>query len=137
LGAALVIASNIGMLVVGVAYLVTLPFKESLKLGLANVFVPFFAVYYWYSRWPRMKRPVINTVSSFLPIALVGLAYLVYEEGPEVEKELPVLEQKLEQEFAPLEKKFEEAVDGAKGSARRELPSDVQTGEPKEGKNEP
>jgi DNA-directed RNA polymerase subunit RPC12/RpoP len=101
LGAAGVIASNIGMLCVGTAYLVTLPFKESLAHGLANLLIPFYAIYYWTTRWPRMRTPVSKTLGSFLPIFLVGLAYVVYEEGPVVEsmieKEIPALEKSLEE----------------------------------------
>lgn len=125
LGAALVIASNISMLVVGIAYLVTLPFKESLWVGLANLLIPFYAIYFWVTRWPRMKRPVINTISSFLPIALVGLAYLVYEEGPAVEraveKELPVLEEKVDKVLPELERKADRVIEPVKDTVDKEL----------------
>jgi hypothetical protein len=99
-GAVAVVAANISMLVVGVAYLVSLPFKEGLRYGLANLLVPFYAVYYWWTRWPRMKPAVVNTFRSFTPILLVGIAYLIYEEAP-------VIEQKVEQEFTELEKAVE------------------------------
>lgn len=125
LGAALVIASNISMLVVGIAYLVTLPFKESFWTGLANVLIPFYAVYYWVTRWSRMKRPVLNTVGSFLPIALVALAYVVYEDAPAVEqaaeKEFPVLEERVEKLLPGLEKQVDRAIDPVKDSAERAL----------------
>ena len=127
LGAAVVIASNISMLVVGIAYLVTLPFKESFWIGLANLLIPFYAVYFWITRWQRMKRPVINTISSFLPIALVGLAYLVYEEAPvvekAVEKELPVLEEKIDKVLPVLERKADRVIEPVKDSVEKGLPS--------------
>ena len=88
LGATVVVLANGGMLAVGLAYLVSLPFKESLWHGLANLLIPFYAVYYWATRWPRLRRPVRNTVAAFLPILLVGLAYLAYEEAPVVEEEI-------------------------------------------------
>jgi hypothetical protein len=97
-GAIIVVAANISMLCVGVTYLVMLPFKDSLVTGLANLFPPY-AVYYWIKHWKKMRRPVLNTLASFLPIALVGLAYLVYEEAPVLKKKLPEIEQKLEAKF--------------------------------------
>jgi hypothetical protein len=100
LGAVVVVASNISMLVVGLAYLVSLPFKEGLRYGLANLLVPFYVVYYGWTRWSKMKPAVVNTVRSFTPILLVGVAYLVYEEGP-------VIERKIESEFTELEKAVE------------------------------
>jgi hypothetical protein len=100
LGAVVVVASNISMLVVGLAYLVSLPFKEGLRYGLANLLIPFYVVYYGWTRWPKMKPAIVNTVRSFTPILLVGFAYLVYEEGP-------VIEQKVESEFTELEKAVE------------------------------
>ena len=83
-GVVVAIAANIEMLVVGTAYLVTLPFKESLHHGLANLFPPY-AFYYWYTRWPKMKTPVKKTVGAFLPIALAGLGYFLYEDGSKIE----------------------------------------------------
>lgn len=107
-GAVVAIAANIEMLVAGVAYLVTLPFKESLHHGLANLFPPY-AVYYWYSRWPKMKTPVKKTIGAFLPIALAGLAYFLYEDGAKVEaaveKEIQVLEGKVGQGVGAVEGK--------------------------------
>ncbi len=116
LGVLGVIAANIVMLGVGVAYLVTLPFKEGLWYGLANLLVPFYALYYWITRWPRMKPAVHRTLGSFLPILLVTIACIAYEEAPVVdkavekefqalEKEIPGLDQKVEQVLQPLEKK--------------------------------
>lgn len=114
LGAVGVVASNISMLYVGVAYLVSLPFKESLGQGLANLLIPFYAIYYWSTRWPRMKPAVTKTLGSFLPIALVGLAYLVYTEAPAVEaaveRRLPALEEKLERTTSALETKADKAL---------------------------
>jgi hypothetical protein len=121
LGAVGVVASNIAMLCVGAAYLVTLPFKESLHHGLANLFIPFYAVYYWWSRWPSMKTAVFKTAGAFLPIALVGLAYLVYEEAPVVEKaierELPALEKKIETTAPELDRKVTRTLDALKNEA--------------------
>jgi len=114
LGAAGVVASNVGMLYVGVAYLVSLPFKESLGQGLANLLIPFYAVYYWWAHWPKMKPAVYKTLGSFVPIALVGLAYLVYKEAPvvkhAVEKRLPALESKLDRAATTLESKADRAL---------------------------
>jgi hypothetical protein len=113
-GALGVIAANIGMFCAGVAYLVTLPFKESLRHGLANLLIPFYAIYYWTSRWSRMKTPVYRTLGSFLPILLVAIAYLVYEEAPAVErtleKDVPALEKKLEEEVPGLDRKLEQVL---------------------------
>jgi hypothetical protein len=109
-----VVASNISMLYVGVAYLVSLPFKESLKQGLANLLIPGYAVYYWWVNWPRMKMAVVKTLGSFLPIALVGLAYLVYEEAPvvkaAVKRKLPEVERRLERATTKLEVKTKTAL---------------------------
>jgi len=114
LGIVGVVASNIGMFCVGVAYLVTLPFKESLAHGLANVLIPFYAIYYWTTRWPKMKTPVYKTFGSFVPILLVVLAYAAYEEAPVVERaierELPVVENALERRVPVLEKQVDDAL---------------------------
>jgi hypothetical protein len=112
IGAVVVIAANISMLTVGLAYLVSLPFKEGLRYGLANLLVPFYAVYYWWTRWPKMKPAVVNTFRAFAPILLVGFAYLVFEEAP-------VIEQKVEQEFHELEK----AVETKLPSVEQQLPA--------------
>jgi hypothetical protein len=110
LGAVVVVAANISMLCVGLAYLISLPFKEGLRYGLANLLVPFYAIYYWVTRWPRMKRPVLNTVRSFTPIGLVALAYLIYEEAPVVEsvieKEIPALEKTLDEKLPAIDKQL-------------------------------
>jgi hypothetical protein len=115
IGALGVIAANIGMLCAGVAYLVTLPFKESLRHGLANLLIPFYAIYYWTTRWPRMKTPVYRTLGSFLPILLVVIAYLVYEEAPAVEqtleKEIPALEKAFENQVPGLDRKLEQVLE--------------------------
>ena len=108
-GVVVAIAANIEMLVVGLAYLVTLPFKESLHHGLANLFPPY-AIYYWYSRWPKMKTPVKKTIGAFLPIALAATAYFLYEDGAKVEA---VVEEK----FKAIEGKVEGAVGKVEGKA--------------------
>ncbi|WP_406694979.1 hypothetical protein V5E97_28445 [Singulisphaera sp. Ch08] len=114
LGALGVVASNISMLYVGLAYLISLPFKESLGHGLANLLIPFYAIYYWSTRWGRMKTAVYKTVGSFLPIALVGLAYLIYEEAPVVEaaikQKLPALEKRIERATSKLEAKADSTL---------------------------
>jgi hypothetical protein len=116
LGALGVIAANIGMLAAGAAYLVSLPFKEGLRYGLANLFIPFYAFYYWTTRWPQMRTPVRRTLGSFLPIALVAVAYAVYEEAPAVEeaakRELPILERAVEKSLPEaLEKKVDRLLE--------------------------
>jgi DNA-directed RNA polymerase subunit RPC12/RpoP len=115
-GAVGVIFVNVSMLVVGFAYLVSLPFQEGPVYGLANL-IPFYAVYYWITRWPRMKKPVLKTLGAFLPVALVGLAYGFYEEAPVIEKTLeervPALERTFEKELDTRAPRLEKAVDGA------------------------
>ncbi len=101
-GVFIVVAANVGMLVVGVAYLVSLPFKEGPTYGLLNLLVPFYAVYYWVTRWHKMRKPVLKTLGAFVPIALVLVAYFLYEEGPTIEKEFeqavpPGVKQEIEQ----------------------------------------
>jgi hypothetical protein len=114
LGAVGVIAANIGMLGAGLAYLVTLPFKEGLRYGLANLLIPFYAIYYWTTRWSRMKTAVSRTLGSFLPILLVAIAYIVYREGPAVEqaleKEIPALEKALDDKVPALDRKVDELL---------------------------
>lgn len=121
-GAVVVIASNISMLCVGAAYLVVQPFKEGFRFGLLNLFPPY-AVYYWYTRWPKMKKPVIKTIGSFLPIALVGLAYLVYRESPAIEKGIeegfPAIEKRIEK-LSPLKSSAPGAEDSGAGSGAAE-----------------
>ena len=99
----------------GIAYLVTLPFRESLREGLANVLIPFYAVYYWTTRWPRMKTPVYQTAKSFTPILLAAIGYFAYKEAPVVEraieKEFPAFEKALDERIAPLDRKAQELLD--------------------------
>lgn len=105
LGAVGVVLANAGMFLVGLIYLISLPFKEGPLYGLANLFPPY-AVYYWATRWPRMRGPVLKTLSSFTPILLVALAYLCYKEAPVVERavedRLPAVEQKLDETLPSL-----------------------------------
>jgi hypothetical protein len=129
-GVVVAIAANIEMLVVGVAYLVTLPFKESLHHGLMNFFPPY-ALYYWYTRWPQMKVPVKKTIGAFLPMALAATFYFAYEDGAEFEKKavqkLEAIEGKVERgvhqvedKVAPgVEKKIDKVLDGTEGSQSR------------------
>ncbi|HVV99221.1 MAG TPA: hypothetical protein VHB77_02705, partial [Planctomycetaceae bacterium] len=103
LGAAVIIIANIGMLVVGAAYLVTIPFTDGPVQGLACLLLPPYAIYYWIAHWHKMRKPVKNTLGAFLPIALVGLAYFFYEEGPAleqaVEKTLPAVGRTVEEKL--------------------------------------
>lgn len=127
LGATGVIAANIGMLCVGVAYLVSLPFKESPFHGLANLFIPFYAIYYWTTRWHKMKVPVFKTLGSFVPIMLVGLAYLIYEERDEIKKDLPGIERAIEEKVEALEGKV---GGGAKAKPEGVVPAPASTDAP-------
>src|SRR5262245_28747797 len=105
-GAVLVVAAKVGMRAGGEAYLASLAFKEGLACGLLNLLVPFYAVYYWVTRWHKMRRPVLKTLGAFVPIALVGLAYFLYTEGPTIEKEI-------EQAVPPsVKQEFEQIVGG-------------------------
>jgi hypothetical protein len=124
LGALGVIAANIGMLGTGVAYLVTLPFRESLLHGLANLLIPFYAIYYWRTRWPRMKTAVFRTLGAFVPILLVAVAYLAYEEAPAVEttieKQLPALEKAIEKEVPALDRDLERLLEPLEKAGAKE-----------------
>ncbi len=119
-GVVVAIAANIGILVVGLAYLVTLPFKEGMGYGLANLLIPFYAVYYWYTHWPKMKPAVQKTFGSFVPILIAAVAFFSYEEGPklieEVEREVPIIEEKIEEAVKKIDvgpiKQVEEKVEG-------------------------
>src|SRR5262245_14939745 len=52
------------------------PFKESLRHGLAFLFIPPYTVYYIATRWKQMKRPFRKAIGAFLPlIVLLGLAW--------------------------------------------------------------
>jgi hypothetical protein len=122
LGATGVVAANVGMLVVGVFYLVTLPFKESVPAGLATLLFPPYAVYYWVSHWPEMRKPVINTLRSFTPIFLVGLAYLFYTEAPAIERQVERVEKFVEEEEKALEHRDEPARPAADEAPAAEPP---------------
>lgn len=127
-GVVVAIAANIGMLVVGISYLLVLPFKEGLRYGLANVLIPFYAVYYWYTRWPKMKAAVRGTFRSFVPILLAGAAYLGYEDGPKLveigERETPIIEKKIEEGVKKLEvgpvRRIEEKIEGTVNSGEED-----------------
>ncbi|HJT34581.1 MAG TPA: hypothetical protein VJ783_21305 [Pirellulales bacterium] len=102
-GAVIIVAANVGLLVVGLIYLVSLPFKDHMFKGLACLLVPFYGLYYWGKHWRRMRRPVMNTVTAFLPMVLVGLAYFGYEAAPMIEERWPEIEQRIDQEYERLE----------------------------------
>lgn len=87
IGSVLIVGSNIGMFYVGASYLVTLPFKDSLRQGLACL-VPFYAVYYWIEHWHRLRHAALNTLAAFIPMLLVALAYFFYQEAPAIENEV-------------------------------------------------
>ncbi|HEX7446440.1 MAG TPA: hypothetical protein VF306_02780 [Pirellulales bacterium] len=115
-GAVIIVAANVGLLCVGLIYLVTLPFKDHLFKGIACLLIPFYGLYYWVRHWRRMRRPVMNTLTAFLPIALVGLAYFGYEAAPIIERELPGIEQRIDRQFERLESAL-----GETGHANRAL----------------
>jgi DNA-directed RNA polymerase subunit RPC12/RpoP len=105
LGIVAVIVANIGMFVVGMAYLIMLPFKDSTVTGLANLFPPY-AVYYWVKHWHKMRRPVLKTLGSFVPILLAGTAYFLYEDAAVIEKEVEKDLSRLEKVGERLESKL-------------------------------
>lgn len=108
LGAVVIVGSNISMFCVGVAYLVTLPFKDSLRHGLACTLVPFYAFYYWATRWHRMRLAVLNTLAAFIPMFLVALAYIFYKEAPAIENEVERLAPRIEAEADKVLRDIEE-----------------------------
>ncbi|HEX7376003.1 MAG TPA: hypothetical protein VF278_02770 [Pirellulales bacterium] len=95
IGSVLIVGSNIGMFYVGASYLLTLPFKDSLRQGLACQ-VPFYTVYYWIKHWHRLRRAVLNTLAAFIPMLLVALAYFFYQEAPAIEHEVERLSPKIQ-----------------------------------------
>jgi hypothetical protein len=123
-----VIASNITMLVVGFAYLVMIPFKDSMVTGLANLFPPY-AVYYWIKHWHKMRRPVLKTLGSFVPILLAGLAYFLYEDAPLLEKKLPEIEKKLENKLDGLGKGLDRRLGLPKEYSTEETPPAEKAGD--------
>lgn len=106
LGAVLIVVSNISMLYVGASYLFTLPFKDSLRQGLACL-VPFYAIYYWIKHWHRLHRAVLNTLAAFIPMLLVALAYFFYQEAPAIEREVERLAPKVESEADEVVRELE------------------------------
>lgn len=116
LGAVAIVAANVGLLAVGLIYLVSLPFKDHLFKGLACLLVPFYGFYYWARHWRRMRRPVMNTLTAFLPMVLVGLAYFGYETAPMIEQRWPAIEQRIDEEYERLESAL-----GENGQANRTL----------------
>ncbi len=103
LGTVVIIVTNIGLLAVGAAYLVTLPFKDGLFQGIACLLLPPYTIYYWVTRWQKVRLPLKKTLGAFLPILLAGMAYFFYEEGPAIEAEaeskLPAVERRIEGEL--------------------------------------
>jgi hypothetical protein len=104
LGAAGVVLTNLGMLAAGLFYLVTLPFRDGPAVGLAALLLPPYTVHYWVTHWARMRKPVVNTLRSFAPIALIGLAYLFYEESPALERGAERVEEALRDQEKALER---------------------------------
>lgn len=52
------------------------PFEESLRHGLAFVFIPPYAIYYIITRWDRMKRPLKKASVAFGPLIVLLLLAL-------------------------------------------------------------
>lgn len=125
-GAVIIVAANVGLLCVGVIYLVTLPFKDHLFKGIACLLVPFYGLYYWFRHWRRMRRPVMNTITAFLPLVLVAVAYIGYEAVPEVEQEWPAIEQRIDEAFQRLETALGENGHANRTLERLESPKQVE-----------
>ena len=107
LGAAAIIVTNLGILVVGAAYLISVPFTDGPVRGVACLLLPPYTIHYWVKHWPKMRRPVINTAAAFLPICVAGLAYYFYKDGPAIEataeRRLPGIEQKVERKLESVD----------------------------------
>ena len=50
--------------VVGGIWIIALAFKESLRQGLFNLLIPFYLIYYAFSRWPKCKLPLLIFLSG-------------------------------------------------------------------------
>jgi hypothetical protein len=72
---ALVISSILLLLLGGLEIFVK-PFQESLRHGLAFVFVPPYAIYYVATRWKQMKRPFRKAIGAFGPLIVLLLLAL-------------------------------------------------------------
>jgi hypothetical protein len=107
IGAVGIVVTNLVMLVDALFYLLVLPFRDSPLKGIGVILLPPYAIYYWVTRWDRMRKPVLRVLGSFAPILLVGLAYLFYEEAPLIGKGAKQVEGAVEKGVGGFERVFE------------------------------
>jgi hypothetical protein len=70
------VVCSVLLLMLGGFEVFAFPFKESLRHGLAFVFIPPYTIYYIATRWKKIKRPFRNAIGALLPlILLLGLAW--------------------------------------------------------------
>jgi hypothetical protein len=113
IGAVGIIVTNLVMLVDAMAYLLVLPFRDSLVKGMSVILLPPYAIYYWVTRWDRMRKPVLTVLRSFTPILLVGLAYFFYEEAPLIRTEAKQVAGAVEKGMGTLDGMFEKGEKAA------------------------
>ena len=67
---------GVGIYLVGLIWIIIIPFRESAKYGLLCLFMPFYFLYYLVSRWGEMRRPliliIVGLVAAFLGSMVAG-----------------------------------------------------------------
>jgi len=68
-------------------------------------------IYYWSTRWKRMKTPVVQDARLIPADRARGTRVFLYEEAPVIEKDVIAIERKLEGKAPALEKKVDELLE--------------------------
>ena len=67
---------GVGIYLVGLIWMIVIPFRESSKYGLLTLFMPLYFLYYLVSRWDRMRRSliliIVGLVAAFLGSMMAG-----------------------------------------------------------------
>lgn len=129
-GAAGVIALNIGRFWITGFYLVVLPFRDGPLQGVL-FFIPPFTFYYLYKHWKRMKKATLRFLSPAIPIACVVGAFVIFPflrsgevpEGASIQQRIGTERQALDRDMRKTvdDLSKSKSVQEAKGSVRRGL----------------
>ena len=77
----ILIILSLGAMVIGSIWMAVNAFKDSIKAGLAWLFIPFYFIVYLRNHWDRMKNPfcifLVGIVCYFWEVVIFALVYAV------------------------------------------------------------
>lgn len=76
------VALSVAIIVAGI-WMLVLAFKESIGQGLLSVFIPFYILWYVFSRWPRCKKPFLVLLSALPSMFILAVVSTRMLRNPE------------------------------------------------------